>query len=74
MTAASAPVPSGPAGWRDRLAAAARVLRRVVGAPDYDAYLAHHTRCHPQQPPLSQSEFVRRRQEDRYSRPGSRCC
>ena len=61
-------------GWRARLAAAARAVRRVVGAPDYEAYLAHHARCHPAVPPVSRDEFVRRRQEDRYDRPGSRCC
>lgn len=70
----SSAIPGGAATWRHRLAAAARVLRRIVGAPDYDAYLAHHARCQPHEPPLSQAEFVRRRQEDRYSRPGSRCC
>ena len=61
-------------GWRARLAAAARVLQRIVGAPDYEAYLAHHAAHHPGAPPLARDEFVRRRQEERYSRPGSRCC
>ena len=63
-----------PARWRARLAAAVRVLHRVLGAPDYDAYLAHHARCHPGAPPQPYDEFVRRRQEERYARPGSRCC
>ena len=63
-----------PARWRARLAAAARALHRVLGAPDYEAYLAHHTRCHPGAPPLPYGDFVRRRQEERYARPGSRCC
>jgi uncharacterized short protein YbdD (DUF466 family) len=62
------------ARWRGRLAALARVLHRVLGAPDYDAYLAHHARTHPGTAPTPRDEFVRRRQEERYARPGSRCC
>jgi len=50
------------------------LLRRIIGAPDYDAYLAHLTTCHPDREPLSRDEFERQRLEDRYSRPGSRCC
>jgi uncharacterized short protein YbdD (DUF466 family) len=60
--------------WRARLTALTRALHRILGAPDYDAYLAHHARHHAGVPPLSRAEFVRRRQEDRYSRPGARCC
>ena len=59
---------------RERLRHVAAALRRILGAPDYDAYLAHHARHHAGTPPLSRDEFVRRRQEERYSRPGSRCC
>jgi uncharacterized short protein YbdD (DUF466 family) len=57
-----------------RLVLFARALRRVVGVPDYDAYLAHVRREHPECAPLSQDEFVRSRLDDRYSRPGARCC
>jgi uncharacterized short protein YbdD (DUF466 family) len=56
------------------LAAAARAAHRVLGAPDYDAYLAYHARHHVGAPPLTRAEFVRRCQEDRHARPGSRCC
>jgi uncharacterized short protein YbdD (DUF466 family) len=63
-----------PAPWRARLAAVARALHRVLGAPDYEAYLAHHARHHAGVEPMARGEFVRRRQEDRYSRPGARCC
>jgi len=49
-------------------------IRRVIGAPDYDAYLRHARARHPLDVPLSREEFVRRRLEDRYTRPGSRCC
>ncbi|HEY7895688.1 MAG TPA: YbdD/YjiX family protein [Gemmatimonadaceae bacterium] len=59
---------------RDHLAAAARVARTVVGAPDYERYLAHMRRRHPLDRPLTRDEFARARMTDRYDRPGARCC
>lgn len=59
---------------RDRLAAAARVARTIVGAPDYERYLAHMRQRHPAQRPLTRDEFARARMDDRYNRPGARCC
>ena len=53
---------------------AARVLRTVMGAPDYERYLAHVRQHHPERTPLTREAFVRERLEARYSRPGSRCC
>ena len=50
------------------------VLRRIVGVPDYDRYVAHMRERHPEQTPLSAREFEQRCQEDRYNRPGTRCC
>jgi uncharacterized short protein YbdD (DUF466 family) len=55
----------------------ARVLaavRRIVGVPDYDAYLVHHRLHHPGDESLSQDAFMRKCWEDRYARPGNRCC
>jgi uncharacterized short protein YbdD (DUF466 family) len=52
----------------------ANVIRRVIGVPDYDRYLAHVQAHHPGAQPMSRAEFIRERQVDRYSRPGSRCC
>ncbi|MEP7381960.1 MAG: YbdD/YjiX family protein [Gemmatimonadota bacterium] len=57
-----------------RLSRATRTLNRIIGAPDYDAYLAHATRRHPGAPTLTRDEFVKQRLEDRYSKPGARCC
>jgi uncharacterized short protein YbdD (DUF466 family) len=59
---------------RDYLAAAARAARTVVGAPDYERYLAHMQREHPLRRPLTRDEFARARMNDRYNRPGARCC
>ncbi len=56
------------------LSRAAWVLRRVIGAPDYDAYLAHCRRLHPDAPPLAHDDFLRERLTARYSKPGARCC
>ena len=49
----------------------------MVGMPDYDNYVEHMRRCHPEQPVMSYSEFFRDRQQARYGggkgRP-VRCC
>ena len=53
---------------------AAAVTRRIVGVPDYDTYVAHVRTRHPETVPLTREEFERLRLEDKYSRPGQRCC
>jgi uncharacterized short protein YbdD (DUF466 family) len=59
---------------QETLRQVAPVVRRIIGAPDYDAYVSHARRCHPDRPVLSRDEFVATRLADRYSQPGSRCC
>ena len=59
---------------RTRLDRIATVVRRIIGVPDYDRYVAHAQRWHPDQPLMSRDEFMRQRLVDRYSRPGARCC
>ena len=51
-----------------------RAFRRIIGAPDYERYVAHVRECHPGVVALTREEFERARLEDRYSRPGQRCC
>jgi uncharacterized short protein YbdD (DUF466 family) len=58
----------------DALRRAAAVVRRVVGVPDYERYVAHVRERHPDVVPMSREEFERSRLEDKYSRPGQRCC
>ena len=53
---------------------AAAVVRRVVGVPDYDRYVAHVAERHPDVVPMTREDFERVRLEDKYSRPGQRCC
>ncbi|MEP7345342.1 MAG: YbdD/YjiX family protein [Gemmatimonadaceae bacterium] len=57
-----------------RIRVAGRMIRRIIGAPDYDAYVAHQRRHHPGCSTLTEREFIQQRLDDRYSRPGSRCC
>ncbi|MHB8838808.1 MAG: YbdD/YjiX family protein [Gemmatimonadaceae bacterium] len=59
------------AGVARRVAA---VIRRIIGVPDYEAYVAHVRSAHPGQEPMSERDFNRERLSARYSRPGSRCC
>jgi uncharacterized short protein YbdD (DUF466 family) len=50
-------------------------MRLMVGLPEYDAYLAHMERTHPEQAAMSYEEFFRERQQARYG-DGKRggCC
>jgi uncharacterized short protein YbdD (DUF466 family) len=48
---------------------------RILGAPDYRAYLAHHAANHPDSLPLSERDFVANYMERRYNgRESARCC
>jgi len=52
----------------------ASLLRRIIGAPDYECYLAHLAARHPDETPMSREAFARDALARRYNRPGSRCC
>jgi len=52
----------------------AKVLRRIIGAPDYDTYVAHVRECHAGTTPMTREAFEQSRMDDKYSRPGQRCC
>ncbi|MES2179723.1 MAG: YbdD/YjiX family protein [Gemmatimonadota bacterium] len=56
------------------LARVAAIIRRIIGVPDYDAYLAHARKCHPERAPMTNAEFQRDTLVRRYSTPGNRCC
>ncbi|MFN3792828.1 YbdD/YjiX family protein [Massilia sp.] len=49
-------------------------MRLMVGLPEYDTYLAHMERTHPDQTPMSYEEFFRERQEARYGGKRATCC
>ncbi len=59
---------------RTNIRAIGEITRRIIGAPDYDRYLAHMRQHHPREQPLARAEFARLRLEEKYSKPGSRCC
>lgn len=56
--------------WR----VAIRSARLAVGVPDYDTYVAHMGRRHPDLPLMDRRAFHRERMEARYGRGRSRCC
>lgn len=57
--------------WLARIAA---TVRRIIGAPDYAAYVAHVRAHHPGREPMCERDFVNERLSARYEKPGSRCC
>lgn len=59
---------------RAHLAGIRRLLRALLGAPDYERYLAHMRAHHPGAPVLDPGAFERERLAARYERPGARCC
>ena len=56
------------------MAAIARVIKQIIGVPDYERYVEHQCVAHPGCEPLSREAFMRERLEARYHRPGSKCC
>jgi uncharacterized short protein YbdD (DUF466 family) len=52
----------------------ASLVRAIIGAPDYARYLQHMRTAHPGDRVMSETEFNHARINDRYNRPGSRCC
>lgn len=65
---------AGTFGLSDQVRRVARVIRTIIGAPDYDRYVAHVQKCHPGQRVMSRDEFAKARMESRYNQPGNRCC
>lgn len=56
------------------LSRAGSVVRRIIGAPDYDHYLAHMRAHHPDLTPLSRDGFMSAQLKARFEKPGARCC
>lgn len=48
--------------------------RLIVGVPDYDLYVAHLRRRHPERVPMTREAFFADRVQARYGRGASRCC
>jgi uncharacterized short protein YbdD (DUF466 family) len=56
------------------IAGVARVLRAMIGVPDYERYVEHCRAHHPGSAPMTRDQFAADLIERKYSRPGSRCC
>ncbi|WP_028357549.1 YbdD/YjiX family protein [Brackiella oedipodis] len=52
-----------------------QTCRLMIGVPDYQNYVAHVKRTHPEQEPMSYEEFFKDRQNARYGgKGGFKCC
>lgn len=56
--------------WR----ASAQTARLAIGIPDYDNYVDHMRRHHPDRAPMTRDEFFHERMLARYGKGRSRCC
>jgi uncharacterized short protein YbdD (DUF466 family) len=56
------------------LRAFVRIVRRVMGMPDYQAHLEHLRRCHPSRPLPTEREFFDEFVRTRYGDGPTRCC
>ncbi len=56
--------------WR----AAGRTANLMIGVPDYESYVAHCRKHHPERTPMSREEFFRNRLKARYDSGRTGCC
>ena len=59
---------------RSILARMRSALRSISGMPDYEAYIDHVHRCHPERPVLSEREYYDQYVRSRYADGPTRCC
>jgi uncharacterized short protein YbdD (DUF466 family) len=59
---------------RDRLSDLLSAIRRVAGMPDYQAYLEHLRRRHPDRSVPTEREFYEEWVRARYADGPTRCC
>lgn len=50
------------------------LFRLMCGVPDYDGYVAHLRRLHPERAIPTYEEFFAEQQQARYRRGRTRCC
>jgi len=63
--------------WGELAKCVCQGARLMVGIPDYDDYVEHMRRNHPDRSVMNYQEFFRERQNARYGgdgRSGFRCC
>jgi uncharacterized short protein YbdD (DUF466 family) len=50
-------------------------LNEIAGVPNYQRYLIHFQKCHPEATPLSEKEFHRKATDEKYGSGNiRRCC
>jgi uncharacterized short protein YbdD (DUF466 family) len=59
---------------RSRIDKVLRVVKTIIGVPDYERYLKLQCERHPDQTPLTKDEFYVDRMKAKYTRVGQRCC
>ena len=59
---------------RDAIGRVGWYLREVSGECDYERYVAHRRRHHPDEPVVCRRDFEHRRMDDRDANPRARCC
>jgi uncharacterized short protein YbdD (DUF466 family) len=57
-------------GWRR----AVQTARLMIGVPDYDTYVEHMRRNHPEREVMTYARFFDERLQARYRKGGGRCC
>ena len=57
-----------------RFRPAIRIVKRIAGMPDYEAFLAHMRTRHPDCRLPSEREFFESYLKQKYAGGGSRCC
>lgn len=62
------------ARWSAARRSLGTAVKRIVGMPDYHAYLEHLRTCHPACPPPSEREYFEEYLKQRYAGGGTRCC
>lgn len=70
-------MPASPGGadrGGKKLRGALAALRRVLGMPDYGAYVTHLRTAHPERPIPSEREFYDEYVRTRYGDGPTRCC
>ncbi|WP_262032311.1 YbdD/YjiX family protein [Microvirga sp. Mcv34] len=63
--------------WSDFTKCVCQGARLMVGVPDYETYVEHMRRNHPDRSVMAYPDFFRERQAARYGgegRSGFRCC
>ncbi len=65
---------AGDFGLAEQVRRIGKVVRTIIGAPDYDRYVSHRKECHPGEPVMSREDFAKSRLDARYNQPGNRCC